>query len=599
MALRFNRGQHSTRSGSVSSARDANNSSAGTSKSGANPSKFVQKYLDECRSFYSCIYCRTHLANHDELISRSFQGNRSRAYLFNSVINVSCGPSVQRELNTGAHSVADIFCTNCGTTIGWKYEKAFVETQKYKEGKFIIELAHVVRENRHLQLDKRDIFLGLATAPPKQSSSSSAEAEAATIGTHHQGSLSPGSNAGQWSPGTNSSSSSSSSSNDDATMRLSCRYTASSGQNPHERRQPPRRLVDDEDDDDDEIDDDDVLMFPFYDDLFGNRSSYSSLSTSRSYQKRLRRSLHLEAAPYDWKYTHAGSSLSSSVSPTATGTSPSLHHHQQQQPQQQQQRPKLELSPNSSTYSSDSIEIPVNQASQAQSDNCSRHQLAVGRRFFASTSSAGEPSTSSSASSSPLETFPPQPTSASTLSTDGGSNRRDTSNDSELAPIRAPSSSSNGAKFVISENDDHGDTQFKFEHDKQSSAAMDTVESASCSHGQVASGSRNCDQLNGSTQLLGTRSEHTPSGGGGASAAPNAHGNAKRLDMSKPSSNVPMDADDDNRNIACGVQATPIDNNSEASSQSIPRTNSLSFDDEEFYDCNTDHDVSNSSLRPK
>uniref|UniRef100_A0A8C3JCY7 Yippee like 4 n=1 Tax=Calidris pygmaea TaxID=425635 RepID=A0A8C3JCY7_9CHAR len=78
---------------------------------------------------------------------RSFQGSHGRAYLFNSVVNVGCGPAEQRLLLTGLHSVADIFCQSCKTTLGWKYEQAFESSQKYKEGKFIIEMSHMVKEN--------------------------------------------------------------------------------------------------------------------------------------------------------------------------------------------------------------------------------------------------------------------------------------------------------------------------------------------------------------------------------------------------------------------------------------------------------------------
>ena len=35
-------------------------------------------------------------------------------------------------LITGLHTVADIFCTVCNTNLGWKYEAAFEEGQKYK-----------------------------------------------------------------------------------------------------------------------------------------------------------------------------------------------------------------------------------------------------------------------------------------------------------------------------------------------------------------------------------------------------------------------------------------------------------------------------------
>ncbi|KAG5263219.1 hypothetical protein AALO_G00283900 [Alosa alosa] len=109
--------------------------------------KTFQAYLDSCHRRYSCVHCRAHLANHDDLISKSFQGSQGRAYLFNSVVNVGCGPPEERLLLTGLHAVADIYCENCHTTLGWKYEQAFELSQKYKEGKFIIELSHMIKDN--------------------------------------------------------------------------------------------------------------------------------------------------------------------------------------------------------------------------------------------------------------------------------------------------------------------------------------------------------------------------------------------------------------------------------------------------------------------
>ncbi|KAB0394854.1 hypothetical protein E2I00_008089, partial [Balaenoptera physalus] len=69
--------------------------------------KTFQAYLDDCHRRYSCAHCRAHLANHDDLISKGSQG---RAYLFNS-------------------------------------EQAFESSQKYKEGKYIIELNHMIKDN--------------------------------------------------------------------------------------------------------------------------------------------------------------------------------------------------------------------------------------------------------------------------------------------------------------------------------------------------------------------------------------------------------------------------------------------------------------------
>lgn len=87
-------------------------------------------------------------------------------------VNVACGQAEERVLLTGLHAVADIYCECCKTPLGWKYvsywlqsriferlntnqsnfcshsqEHAFESSQKYKEGKYIIELAHMIKEN--------------------------------------------------------------------------------------------------------------------------------------------------------------------------------------------------------------------------------------------------------------------------------------------------------------------------------------------------------------------------------------------------------------------------------------------------------------------
>ena len=63
--------------------------------------KTFRAYLPSCHRTYSCVHCRAHLANHDELISKSFQGSQGRAYLFNSVVNIGCGQAEERVLLTG------------------------------------------------------------------------------------------------------------------------------------------------------------------------------------------------------------------------------------------------------------------------------------------------------------------------------------------------------------------------------------------------------------------------------------------------------------------------------------------------------------------
>lgn len=48
---------------------------------------------------------------------------------------------------TGLHTVADIHCHDRREVLGWKYERAYEESYKYKEGKFIFQKAKIVHEN--------------------------------------------------------------------------------------------------------------------------------------------------------------------------------------------------------------------------------------------------------------------------------------------------------------------------------------------------------------------------------------------------------------------------------------------------------------------
>lgn len=90
-------------------------------------------------NIYSCKHCRTHLAVADDIISKSFHCRHGKAYLFDKVENVTVGEKEQRMMMTGMHIVVDIFCVTCGSIVGWKYESANEKSQKYKEGKYILE----------------------------------------------------------------------------------------------------------------------------------------------------------------------------------------------------------------------------------------------------------------------------------------------------------------------------------------------------------------------------------------------------------------------------------------------------------------------------
>ncbi|KAK4174810.1 Yippee/Mis18 [Triangularia setosa] len=88
---------------------------------------------------YGCKNCKAHLANAHDIISRNFRGQHGKAYLFNTVVNVETGDPSERNMTTGRHVVRDIQCRQCKDVVGWKYDRAYESSEKYKEGKFILE----------------------------------------------------------------------------------------------------------------------------------------------------------------------------------------------------------------------------------------------------------------------------------------------------------------------------------------------------------------------------------------------------------------------------------------------------------------------------
>eukprot|EP00256_Glycine_max_P055220 XP_014622349.1 protein yippee-like At3g08990 [Glycine max] len=75
------------------------------------------------------------------------EGRYGRGFLFSHAMNIVVGPKEDRHLMTGLHTVADVYCGDCREVLGWKYERAYEASQKYKEGKFILEKSKIVKEN--------------------------------------------------------------------------------------------------------------------------------------------------------------------------------------------------------------------------------------------------------------------------------------------------------------------------------------------------------------------------------------------------------------------------------------------------------------------
>ncbi|KAH6674345.1 yippee zinc-binding/DNA-binding /Mis18, centromere assembly-domain-containing protein [Halenospora varia] len=110
-----------------------------------------------------CITCTTDIAFVSQIVSKGFTGRHGRAYLVSpppivytasnaktkkekekELVNTKLGRSATRELLTGSHVVADVSCVICGTVLGWKYVDARESAQRYKIGKFILEMKRVV-----------------------------------------------------------------------------------------------------------------------------------------------------------------------------------------------------------------------------------------------------------------------------------------------------------------------------------------------------------------------------------------------------------------------------------------------------------------------
>lgn len=123
-----------------------------------------------------CASCSSDVAFTSQIVSKGFHGRHGRAFLVSppnalstsppvsglfptpkvlqfsakdkndgdELVNIRIGDSEKRQLVTGQHTVADIWCTICDAKLGWKYVDAKESSQQYKVGKFILETRRVV-----------------------------------------------------------------------------------------------------------------------------------------------------------------------------------------------------------------------------------------------------------------------------------------------------------------------------------------------------------------------------------------------------------------------------------------------------------------------
>ena len=132
--------------------------SSGTSDTFPKAPTSRSDYLSGHVSCLRCARCATDLCLSSQIISKGFTGRHGRAYLVSPSLtsrndcpaymdqtlatclaNTHVHSPMPRQLVTGAHTVCDVSCAFCGSLIGWKYEDAEEESQKYKIGKYILE----------------------------------------------------------------------------------------------------------------------------------------------------------------------------------------------------------------------------------------------------------------------------------------------------------------------------------------------------------------------------------------------------------------------------------------------------------------------------
>ena len=136
---------------------DLQSSISSTNSAGSLDSPTSETYLQGHTSHLRCAKCATDVCFTSQIVSKGFTGRHGRAYLISPsptsaamgqvpqpgralcLPNTKTETPSQRQLVTGVHTVSDVRCAFCGSMLGWKYDGAEEESQRYKVGKYILE----------------------------------------------------------------------------------------------------------------------------------------------------------------------------------------------------------------------------------------------------------------------------------------------------------------------------------------------------------------------------------------------------------------------------------------------------------------------------
>jgi len=65
--------------------------------------------------------------------------------------------AVALTIAVGLHTVRDLTCSQCKTSLGWKYCTAQERSQRYKMGKFLLEMSNVVKLSHWAEIEDQNL----------------------------------------------------------------------------------------------------------------------------------------------------------------------------------------------------------------------------------------------------------------------------------------------------------------------------------------------------------------------------------------------------------------------------------------------------------
>lgn len=109
------------------------------------------KHPGECSRIWACRKCNTPIVRHEDVLDPSFTSQSGPAMLAENTVNLVEGEITRRAMITGMHHVCAIHCLSCKHYLGWKYEFTHADSQRYKEGRFVLENAYMRLKDGRLE----------------------------------------------------------------------------------------------------------------------------------------------------------------------------------------------------------------------------------------------------------------------------------------------------------------------------------------------------------------------------------------------------------------------------------------------------------------